>query len=231
MLDEQELGAAELTVLRDTRIVLGHWFAEVLPNAMALQDFSALAAMVQVSLGHARVLDAVAAEAAGRTPPSRVVVPGRDDLASMELLDRPPADWTDFVVTAALAEWALAARLGTLAGMGGEGRVAAVAGRLLGESSFVLDYVNGWLRVVAGEDPDGVRTRLTERAPLLATWYADAADAELRSVLERAGALEPGWDPPEPVATGAGWDRQRRRPHGSLVPAGLADGVADRPIS
>lgn len=220
--------ASELRVLRDTKIVLGHWYALVLPNAMALQDFSAVAAMVQVSLGHARVLDSLVRQDANLPPSSSVTVAARDELASMGLLDRPPADWTDFVTAIALAEWAVDKRLRTVAAEGG--RVGDTCARLLMETSFVLDYVGGWLRVLAGSSPDRVHECLDERVRALATWYPSDASEELQEVLARLAEFVPGRPAVAVAADRPGWDATRRRPKGSLVPVALTDGIADREL-
>lgn len=219
---------SELRVLRDTKIVLGHWYALVLPNAMALQDFSALGAMVQVSLGHARVLDSLVRHGAGLPPTSAVTVADRDELASMVLLDRPPSDWTDFVTAVALSEWAVEKRLRTVSADGG--RVGDTCARLLMETSFVLDYVRGWLRVLADSATDRVHECLEERVRDLRTWYPSDAGPELHEILAQAAEFAPTWTPDDVVADRPPWDATRRRPEGSLVPAALANGIADREL-
>jgi len=168
----------ELLVIADSKLVLGNWYAVCIMNGRSLPDFAALTAMTGVTYGHARALyqylvnfgtDYATLER-GRGP---------DDIRSMNLLDRPPQGWEDFLAATWLAEQASWAMLSGF--LRSPDRVLAGLVEKIGqEVYFHLKYDIGWIRVVAADTASRAAfvAALDARLPAAVQWFgADSADA------------------------------------------------------
>jgi 1,2-phenylacetyl-CoA epoxidase catalytic subunit len=181
----------ELLCVADTKLVMGNWLAETVMNGRALPDFAAMLGMCTTSYGQTRALYQFLApgqDAYGHLERGR----DRHEIHSMNLLDAPPQNWADLVLTIWLAERA------TWTMMSGflshpDRRVAALARKIGEESYFHLKYATGWFAVLA--DEIGARGSLeeafAERLPLALDWFGpgDAEDA-LHLAGERAATPE-----------------------------------------
>jgi ring-1,2-phenylacetyl-CoA epoxidase subunit PaaC len=182
----------ELLCVADTKLVMGNWLAETVMNGRSLPDFAAMLGMCTTSYGQARALyqfvsdgqQGYAALERGRGP---------EEIRSMNVLDAPPRNWSDLVLTIWLAEratWTLAS--GFLGHP--DRRVAALARKIGEEAYFHLKYATGWFKVLAADD-DASRRELAEsvawRLPLAACWFgpADAADPLAGQRAEPVGEL------------------------------------------
>ncbi|WP_345529113.1 Phenylacetic acid catabolic protein [Nocardioides endophyticus] len=222
--------------MADTKLVLGNWFAECVMNGRSLPDFAAMLGMCTASYGQTRAIyqhlspgrDAYAQMERGRGP---------DAISSMELLDVPPQNWEDLVLTAYLSEQATWAMMSSLLD-DPDRAVSAIARKVGEEAYFHLKYATGWFQVIRSEDESSERLMeaLARRLPLAVDWFghpdgdtADVAEAStsersrtqrfLRNVaqdLERVGLQLP--DLSQPLDRGE-WDSSRRRR--SDLPDGL----------
>lgn len=169
----------ELLCLADTKLVLGNWFAECVMNGKSLPDFAAMLGMCTASYGQTRAfyhyLDTLDHSYAhlerGRGP---------GEISSMDLLDAPPRNWQDFIVSVWLAEqasWSLASgflqhRDRTLAG---------IARKVGEEAYFHLKYAVGWLRLIEASDEEAAHAReaLRSRYPLALRWFGPHTEDDL----------------------------------------------------
>jgi 1,2-phenylacetyl-CoA epoxidase catalytic subunit len=181
----------ELLCVADTKLLMGNWLAETVMNGRALPDFAAMLGMCTTSFGQTRALyqflapgkDAYAHLERGRD---------RHGIHSMNLLDAPPRNWEDLVLTIWLAERA------TWTMMSGflshpDRRVAALARKIGEEAYFHLKYATGWFALLAEED--GARELLeeafAERLGLALDWFGPGdAEDPLHLAGERAATPE-----------------------------------------
>ena len=162
---------SELLCLADTKLVIGNWLVECTLNGRALPDFSALLGMASSSYGDARALYQLLSD--GREQYVHLERGrGSDEIYSMNLLDAPPQNWEDFVVTLWLCESATWTMLSGF--LHHSNRVIGALARKLGEDAyFKIKYSLGWSRFLAG-DPES-RTQLEDslavRYPLALDWF------------------------------------------------------------
>lgn len=168
----------ELLCIADTKLVLGNWFAECVMNGRSLPDFAALLGMCTASYGQTRALyrhlDSLDYS-------YTYLERGRDaaEIRSMDLLDQPPENWQDFVVSTWLAEqavWSIASGL-----LHNQDRTIAGIARKIGEEAyFHLKWGAGWLRVFASSAQERGRfaQAIEARYPLALGWFGppDAPD-------------------------------------------------------
>ncbi|GAA4539177.1 Phenylacetic acid catabolic protein [Pseudonocardia xishanensis] len=176
--------ADELLCVADTKLVMGNWLAETVMNGRSLPDYAAMLGMCTTSFGQTRALYQFLApgyEAYSRLERGR----DRDEICSMNLLDAPPRNWEDQVLTIWLAERA------TWTMMSGfldhpDRRVAALARKIGEEAYFHLKYASGWFRLLVEEDES--RAALEQvydaRLPLAADWFGPT---DLEDPLHAAG--------------------------------------------
>jgi len=232
----------DLMCVADSKWLLGHWYILVLRNGRNLPDFNALSGMSQDELGHTRaVFNFLEAEHGDALPVKQLEFDrAATEVHSMALLDEPPADWTDFVITAYLAETAIWRLFSTFQGSTHPALDNMVA-QFGQESRFHQMYCSGWLQALDDEDLGTARAALHKRLPLVLAWFGDATNADealengLRSMsvaearteflegdvqdlVEMLGLA----DAPLPAAAETGnWDGARRRPADTAMPAQL----------
>lgn len=203
--------AESLLAIADTKLVLGNWHILCLHNAKSLPDYAALLAMAAASFGHARALYD---HLGGFGLDYAMLERGRDAGAihSQAMLDAPPSDWQDFVVTAHLADqatWLHMARY-----LAHPNRVLAGLARRVGEETyFHQKWVHGWAEQFALDATAARRARdaLLRRYPHGLAWFPASAEGSqaheqkqlfssaAQEVLTRLG--EGGALPREAVAT------------------------------
>lgn len=177
----------ELLCVADTKLVMGNWLAETVMNGRSLPDFAAMLGMCTTSYGQARALyqfisdggEAYTVLERGRR---------RDQIRSMNLLDEPPRNWPDLVLTIWLAERA------TWTMMSGflshpDRRMAALARKVGEEAYFHLKYATGWFRVLAAEEEPRrqLAAAAAARLPVAADWFGPQGAAEVIDSLLAAG--------------------------------------------
>ncbi|WP_160148806.1 Phenylacetic acid catabolic protein [Amycolatopsis alkalitolerans] len=179
----------ELLCLADTKLVLGNWFAECVMNGKSLPDFAAMLGMCTASYGQTRAiyryLDLLD-HSYGHLEKGRAA----GEIRSMDLLDEPPRDWPDFIISIWLAEqasWSMAS--GFLRSP--DRTIAGIARKIGEEAYFHLKYASGWLRILNGADDDRGRAReaLSLRWPLALRWFGPAEPVDR---LAAAGWRDPG---------------------------------------
>lgn len=185
----RELFQDELLCLADTKLVLGNWFAECVMNGKSLPDFAAMLGMCTASYGQTRAiyryLDLLD-HSYGHLEKGRAA----GEIRSMDLLDEPPRDWPDFIISIWLAEqasWSMASGL-----LHSPDRTVAGIARKTGEEAyFHLKYAAGWLRILHGADDDRERVlqALSFRWPLALRWFGPAESVDR---LAAAGWRDPG---------------------------------------
>lgn len=171
----------ELLCVADTKLVLGNWFAECVMNGKSLPDFAAMLGMCTASYGQTRAifhyLDTLDHSYAylerGRGP---------DEVRSMDLLDAPPENWQDFIVSVWLAEqatWSMAS--GFLRHR--DRTVAGIARKIGEEAYFHLKYAVGWLRLLEAAETERalVLESLRYRYPLALRWFGPCTEDDLHA--------------------------------------------------
>jgi len=239
-LNRSDLPAAiadELLCIADTKWVLGHWYIKLILNGRSLTDFNALAAMAQDQLGHTRSLFSLLED---RGYPASQLEFGRSrfEVHNMELLDEPPKNWADFLVTASLAEYALRVLFASY-----ENSTDKVLGQFAmqceRESEFHSLYLDGGLMGLSSDEKQLAIESLLKRYPLALRWFGSTSvdlphvEGFRKSSLEDlrkdfvrlcndgiASHLQSEL-PPKDMTCENPWDWSRRRPQGSAMPATL----------
>lgn len=242
-MSEQAIDAlkSELLCIADSNWVLGHWYCNCMLNGRELTDFTSMAGIAEDKLGHVRALFRFMEEYFDL--PEYQLEFGRDvdQIHSMELLDTPPQNWSDFVLTLYLADAALWRFENTLR----KGSFAPIAGMMtkFGEEAYFHQLcIDGWLKALDGDERAALLEALPTRLPLAMAWFnggddpllreglrtqdlADARAAFTEIVLNKlADVVEISSDDLQPllaVAPADRWDARRRRTLGSRMPARL----------
>lgn len=232
----------ELLCLADSNWVLGHWYCNCMLNGRELTDFTSMAGIAEDKLGHTRALFRFMEEYFEL--PEYQLEFGRDaaQVHNMSLLDAPPRNWADFVLTLYLADAAIWRFSNTLR----EGNFAPVANLVtkFGEEAYFHQLcIDGWLKALDDGEKAELREALPARLPLAFAWLSgggadelyeagvrsqttEVAQASLTEiVLTKLGSIVDVADSElQAMLTGADsgeWDVQRRRPKGSAMPPRL----------
>ncbi len=173
-----QLAARDLIlVLADSKRLLGTRYAEWILGAPELETGIACASMAQDEWGHARLLYALLKEFGddvdrlehGREP---------HEYANLELLDRSPESWADFVALNALVDTALTIQLQALT----ESSYVPLrqrVGKLIDEERFHAAHGIAWSRRMASTPEGGsALTQAVQRAlPVVLRWFGPPVDA------------------------------------------------------
>lgn len=173
-----------LLAVADTKLVLGNWHTICLYNGKSLPDYAALLAMSAAAFGHARALYEYLA---GLGFDYEWLERGRDasEIHSQAVLDAPPRDWQDFVVSVYLADtatWLQTTRFLNHA----DRSLAALARRIGEETWFHLKYASGWATEFA-RDIDSARRAheaLVQRHVDAVAWFP-VTDGDAQSSARR----------------------------------------------
>ncbi len=213
----------ELLCIADTKWILGHWYIKVIQNGRSLTDFNALSAMSQDQLGHTRALFSLLEQQSLFTTNWLEFERSREQICSMQMLDHPPQNWSDFVVSTLLAELALKAALDLVGKRHPE--LGFLPKKCNDECDFHLLYLEGVLQELCPQSRQQARESLSRRHPTALQWFEGAeGGVEARhkfnqAYVERISPVLKMDLPVEPNVTN--WDMARRRPRGSVMPATL----------
>lgn len=237
---------SELLCVADSNWVLGHWYCNCMLNGRELTDFTSMAGIAEDKLGHTRALFRYMEEEFDL--PEYQLEFGRDaeQIHSLELIDAPPQNWADFVLTLYLADVAIWKLSSTLR----EGKVAAVANLLtkFGEEAYFHQLcIDGWLKALSDEEKSDLIAALPNRLPLALAWFSnpdsdilladgvrtqsisDARAAFVETVLGKLAQVTSIGDKDLQAmvndTAAANWDDRRRRVSGSTMPARLWESV------
>ncbi|MFK8030165.1 MAG: Phenylacetic acid catabolic protein [Gammaproteobacteria bacterium] len=236
---------AELLCIADSNWVLGHWYCNCMLNGRELTDFTSMAGIAEDKLGHTRALFRYMEEEFEL--PDYQLEFGRsvEKIHSMALLDSPPQNWADFVLTLYLADIAVWKLSNTLR----QGNVAAVANMLtkFGEESYFHQLcIDGWLKAFDENEKADLLEALPKRLPLALSWLSvstadilldegirtqsvnDARVSFTDTFLGKLAAVVELDDKEVEVLVKSGLTSEqdgRRRVTGSTMPAGLWESV------
>ena len=237
---------SELLCIADTNWVLGHWYCNCMLNGRELTDFTSMAGIAEDKLGHVRALFRFM-EDYFELPEYQLEF-GRsvDQIHSMELLDSPPMNWADFILTLYLADAAVW-RLENSLREGGFAPVANLMTKFGEEAYFHQMCIDGWLKALDNDERADLLAALPGRFGLALTWFdgndsdeligsgirtqvvADAkrlfvenALTKLSSIVEIPDATLKALT--ETELTG-NWDARRRRIDGSVMPPRLWESI------
>lgn len=164
----------DLLAVADTKLVLGNWYGECVMNGRSLPDFAALLGMCTANYGHTRAIYQYLA-AHGHDYVHLERGRGPEEIRSMNLLDKPPVGWEDFLVSiwlAELATWMLMSGY-----LHNEDRAVAGLAKKVGEETyFHLKYCDGWMGII-GEGKKEVERFVRDfdkRYPLALQWFGSA---------------------------------------------------------
>ena len=192
--------------IADTKLVLGNVCVATVFNGRSLGDFATLLAMAGTSFGTTRSLYRWL-ESQGENYARLERGRDRPEIASMDVLDAPPASWVDLMVTIFVVETATATVAKAMAEQ--DGAFLANQVRMLQrDSAFHVAYSRGWLKVLLDSEQAALQSAVLQRMPLALRWVenrdpgsveafalACAPLLELSEVdLPSATPNEPGWD-------------------------------------
>lgn len=229
-----------LQAVADTKLVLGHRYAERLASGQSIEDDVANMNLAQEEFGHVRQLFRLL-EAQGRDADWLEHERDAGTYANCSVLDDVADDWTRFVVETGLADRAAWLLLDAVAAPELDG----VREKIAQEESFHLERADAWLVHLAEADPGAVEAVLedavpavlaflgpadhdAEADPLYEEGFLDAPVADLRerflrhyrAVLEGTDVSLSGVDTDGPDAES--WDAVRRRVGGGSIAAETA---------
>lgn len=237
---------AELLCLADSNWVLGHWYTNCMLNGRELTDFTSMAGIAEDKLGHTRSLFRFMEEYFEL--PDYQMEFGRavDEIHSMDLLDTPPQNWADFVLTLFLADAALWRVSNSLR----EGNFAPVANMVtkFGEEAYFHQLcIDGWLKVLDEKERKDLARALPHRLARALAWFGSTESDELLVAGIRTQSMS---DAKAIFAEGvhtrlseiidiadedlqrlgdagqsADWDARRRRETGSAMPPRLWESI------
>ena len=232
----------ELLCIADSNWMLGHWYINCLLNGRELTDFTSMAGIAEDKLGHTRALFRFMEEHYDLPEHQLEFARPVDQIHGMALLDAPPRNWADFVLTTYLADKALWRFSDTLR-TGGFAPVANLVTKFGEEAYFHQLCIDGWLKALDETERDDLAAALPERLPALYRWFDNAGSDRLLEAGVRTEPLPRARERLEedvdkttmailgrkttrrersaPGAVSGAWDERRRRIRGSIMPPRL----------
>lgn len=179
---------ADLLCIADSNWVLGHWYTNCMLNGRELTDFTSMAGIAEDKLGHTRALFRFMEEYFDL--PEYQLEFGRDvgQIHSMDLLDAPPENWADFILTLYLADVAIWRFSNTLR----EGSFAPIANLItkFGEETYFHQLcIDGWLKALDDAERAALSDALPQRLPRALAWFQNASAEQLLSAGIRTQSL------------------------------------------
>ena len=233
---------SELLCIADSNWVLGHWYVNCMLNGRELTDFTSMAGIAEEKLGHARALFRFMEEHYGLAEHQLEFARPAAGIHSMALLDAPPENWADFIVTLHLADRALWRFSATLR-KGDFAPAANLITRFGEEAYFHQLCIDGWLKALDGGERRDLAVALPARLPPVLQWFdgpdpdplldagirteplAQAREhlkADVEKLIESVPDLSvEALELTDGPAQSASWDAVRRRPRGSALPPRL----------
>lgn len=237
---------SDLLCIADSNWVLGHWYCNCMLNGRELTDFTSMAGIAEDKLGHVRALFRFMEEHFDLPEYQLEFGRGVEQIHSMELLDAPPRNWGDFVLTLYLADLALWRFEDTMRDVS----FVPVAGMMtkFGEEAYFHQLcIDGWLKALNEAERRDLLEALPNRLPLAISWFAgsesdplpaaglrtqalaDARTSFAESVLAKVSSIvEIDEDELRRIMTHAptgDWDARRRRTEGSAMPPRLWESI------
>ncbi len=174
--------------LADTKRILGIRYSDWLLGSPSIETGIAASSMAQDEWGHARLLYAMLREF-GHDPRQAEHNRAAAEYSSAPALDRPFADWVDFVVATVVIDGALTVALESF----GDGSFALAQSRvpkMLAEEDFHRQFGDAWFARLATSDAGG-RVRAAARSMLPSTLAWLLPDDALQRELEGEGLVWP----------------------------------------
>lgn len=216
-----------LLALVDTKLMLGYRYQERAGCSPSIADANALAGMAAGEFGQGyHLMDALEDLGMSVAALERRRSPG--EYSSIDVLDRRPQDWGEFLAACGLADTATVVRLGTLA-TGAPGSVADLARKATQEEEFHRLYLTGACESYSARER--LRGSLQRLLPQALRWFGsgDGAAIERETLLERLGGLcgEPSsWAAGPDALDWGDWDERRLRSSATSPPADAVAALA-----
>ncbi len=238
---------AELLCIADSNWVLGHWYCNCMLNGRELTDFTSMAGIAEDKLGHTRALFRFMEEYFELPEYQLEFGRGADQVHSMEMLDAPPQNWADFVLTLSLADAAIWRFSNTLRA-GNFPPVANLVTKFGEEAYFHQLCIDGWLKALDDGERKDLREALPRRLPHVLAWLNDAAGTDelvtagirtegigearkalVENVFNKISSIvtlsDEEWTQCATATGTAAWDGRRRRAQGSVMPPRLWESI------
>lgn len=220
----------ELLCIADSNWVLGHWYTNCMLNGRELTDFTSMAGIAEDKLGHVRALFRFMEE--HFELPEYQLEFGRDadQIHSMEMLDAPPQNWADFILTLFLADVAIWSVANTLR----EAEVTPVTNLItkFGEEAYFHQLcIDGWLKALDDRERADLKAALPQRLSSALVWFdnAESRSKMLQTVFNKLASVVELSDEElqslAKVAERGEWDELRRRTAGSSLPPRLWESI------
>ncbi|MDG5817647.1 Phenylacetic acid catabolic protein [Natronococcus sp. A-GB7] len=182
MSDWPEPAVDYVQAITDTKLVLGHRYAQWALSGPSLEDDIGGASAAQEEIGHVRQL-ASKLEGQGRDLEWTKGQRDPDEFANAACLDRIEGDWTEYVASVAPADRAAWYLLDAIDRDELEGLITK-----MGEDEyFHLEYHDARLETLAEEDPETVQATLERTLPQALAFIGPAAYDESEDPLYEAG--------------------------------------------
>ncbi|MGI9201135.1 MAG: Phenylacetic acid catabolic protein [Woeseiaceae bacterium] len=212
---------ADLLCIADSNWVLGHWYTNCMLNGRELTDFTSMAGIAEDKLGHVRALFRFMEEHFDL--PEYQLEFGRDaeQIHSMELLDAPPQNWADFILTLFLADVAIWQFTNGLREAGST-PITNLLTKFGEEVYFHQLCIDGWLKALDESEQVDLESALRRRLAIALAWFDDEdAQANYLKAIEKKLAISLD----TAVADKGQWDALRRRTNGSQMPPRLWESI------
>ena len=237
---------AELLCIADSNWVLGHWYTNCMLNGRELTDFTSMAGIAEDKLGHTRALFRFMEEYFEL--PEYQLEFGRsvDQIHNMQMLDAPPENWADFIVSLYLADAALW-RLSDTLRQGSFEPITNLLTKFGEESYFHQLCIDGWMKALDQGERLMLTDALQQRLPLAMSWLRapnpdpllddgirtqklDVAKSVLMEKIKSdltslVDFSETTWSDLCLAPDGEPWDPRRRRVQGSAMPPRLWESI------
>jgi phenylacetate-CoA oxygenase PaaI subunit len=166
-----------ILIMADSKRLLGTRYAEWILGAPELETGIACASMAQDEWGHARLLYALLKEFGDDV---EQLEHGREapDYRNIELLDRAPESWAEFVVLNALVDSALTVQLEALTDSE-HAPLRQRVGKLIDEEYFHAAHGLAWARRLGttAESKAELAAAVNNAYPVVARWFGSAGEA------------------------------------------------------
>ncbi len=225
--------ARHILALADTKRILGIRYSDWILGSPSIETGIAASSMAQDEWGHARLLYAMLRNF-GADPLEAEHGRAADEYCSAPALDRPFADWAEFVAATVVVDGALAVALEGF-GAGNFALARSRVPKMLAEEDYHRQFGDAWfarLAVAGGEGRERLRAAASAMLPSTLAWLlpndgphqALVEEGLLWPVERTADALterlaatiaECGLRLDEIAPERAGWDSDRRRGPGA----------------
>ena len=238
--------ARHILCLADTKRLLGIRYSDWILGSPSIETGIAASSMAQDEWGHARLLYSML-KRLGFDPFEVEHDRPAERYCSAPALDRPFADWADFVAATVVVDGALAVALESFVG-GNFALARSRVPKMLAEEEYHRQFVSAWFTRLAascGEGAARVRAAARDMLPSTLAWLLPADD--LYGTLVAEGAVWPGARVRAACAARmgatlaaadvdlavieparAGWDPERRRGPGAPAEEAVERARGDR---